>query len=223
MKVSDAVLARRSIRAFTSKTVPKATLRQAIEQASRSPSGGNLQPWRIYAVAGDTLKQIKDSVHSRIERGEMSDSHDYAIYPSNLWEPYRTERYVLGEDMYRLLGIDREDKLGRVRQFAQNFEMFSAPQGLFCYVDRRMGPPQWADLGMYLQTLMLLLQDAGIDTCAQEAWSTFSATVAKVLSPPPELMLFCGMAIGYRVLDARVNQLVSRRLPLDSFADFRGF
>jgi nitroreductase len=147
---------------------------------------------------------------------------EYEIYPANLWEPHRTARFELGEQMYALLGVGRADKVGRIRQFAANYQFFGAPAALFCYVDRRMGPPQWSDLGMYLQTLMLLLRERGLDSCAQECWSVYHQTVGQFLGTPVEDMLFCGMAIGYADPAAPVNLLESERLPLAQFATFRG-
>lgn len=223
MKVSEAVASRRSIRAFTPEPVAEAVVRRVVERAARAPSGGNVQPWRIVVAAGEVLEQIKSSVRQALAAGRFGDSDEYRIYPENLWEPHRTERFTVGEELYRLLGIPREDKAARLRQFAKNYEMFGAPVGLFCYIDRRMGPPQWSDLGMYLQTLMLLFQEEGVDTCAQEAWSTFAGAVGQVLHPPAELLLFCGMAIGHRDPAAAVNSLQTRRLPLAAFAEFRGF
>ncbi|MFA5941616.1 MAG: nitroreductase [Sinimarinibacterium sp.] len=223
MQVTEAVRSRRSVRAFLDTPVPGAVLREAIELAARAPSGGNLQPWRIFALAGAPLAEIKAGVAQRLQKADPQERPEYAVYPPDLWEPHRTERFDLGEAMYALLGIPRADKAGRLRQFARNYQFFGAPAGLFCYVDRRMGPPQWSDLGMYLQTLMLLLRERDLDSCAQECWSAYPKTVASVLKPPPELMLFCGMSIGYADPDAPINRLHSRRLPLEGFAEFRGF
>lgn len=223
MNVTEAVQARRSTRAFLDRPVPPALLREAVELAARSASGGNVQPWRIFVVTGDPLRQISARVAERIRRADPDERPEYAIYPANLWEPHRTARFELGEQMYAALGIGRDDKLGRLQQFTRNYEFFGAPAGLFCYVDRRMGPPQWSDLGMYLQTLMLLLGERGIDSCAQECWSVYPKTVASILQPPGELMLFCGMAIGYADTEAPVNNFRSQRLPLEQFAQFVGF
>jgi nitroreductase len=85
-----------------------------------------------------------------------------------------------------------------------------------------MGPPQWSDLGMFLQTLMLLLRDEGLDSCAQEAWSVYPKTVGTLLELPPERMLFCGMAIGYADPDAPANRVHSERASLETFARFHG-
>jgi len=222
LNVTEAVNTRRSVRAFLDTPVPGAVLREVVERAGRSASGGNLQPWRLYVIGGDTMADLKARMEKRLTTGPTSDPTEYEIYPPDLWEPYRTERYVVGEEMYALLGTPRTDKPGRLRQFARNFQFFGAPAALFCYVDKRMGRPQWSDLGMYLQTLMLLLREQGLDSCAQECWSVYPKTIGEFLQPPEELMLFCGMAIGYADPDAPVNRLRTRRLPLDQFATFRG-
>ncbi len=86
-----------------------------------------------------------------------------------------------------------------------------------------MGPPQWSDLGMYMQTVMLLAREHGLDTCAQEAWSAWYRTVGECLRRAAELMLFSGMALGYRDRDAPINRLVTERAPLDEIAVLRGF
>jgi len=125
--------------------------------------------------------------------------------------------------MYATIGVPREDKLARLLQFARNYEFFGAPVGLFFYVDRQMGPPQWSDLGMFMQTVMLLAREHGLHTCAQEAWSVWHRTVGRFLQVPPERMLFSGMALGYRDESAPINRLRTDRAPLAEIADFRGF
>jgi len=144
----------------------------------------------------------------------------YNIYPPKLKEPYRTSRYELGEQMYSLLGIEREDKEGRINQVMKNFEFFGAPSALFCFVDKQMGPPQWSDLGMFLQSFMLLAQEFGIDTCAQEAWAMKQESVSSFFDVSSDDMLFCGMSIGYKDAEAPINKLVSSRRPIEEWASF---
>ncbi len=225
MHVADALAARRSIRDFLPTPVPGELIRKVLATAARSPSGGNLQPWHIDMVAGaplqDLLARVK-AAQAAVAAGDTSEQPEYAIYPKELVAPYRDRRFQIGEDMYAALGIPREDRAARLRWFARNYEGFGAPLLLFCSVDRRMGPPQWSDLGMYLQSVMLLLQEEGVDSCAQEAWSVFPRTVGGFLGLPPERMLFTGMAIGYRNPEHPVNAVVARRAPLDEFASFHG-
>ena len=135
-------------------------------------------------------------------------------------EPYRSSRFKIGEDMYATLGITRDDKPARFAQFAKNLDFFGAPAALFCFVERQMGPPQWSDLGMFLQTFMLLAQEAGLDTCPQEAWAVHEEAVSEFVGAPPEQRIFCGMAIGHADSDHPINSLVSDREPLDVFARF---
>ena len=202
MDVSDAVERRTSVRAFLPDPVDGATVRAILFRALRAPSGGNLQPWRIHALTGEPLSALRATMRTRLAEaaapGGPGEGGEYAVYPEALHEPYRERRFAVGEAMYARLGIARMDKAGRLAWFARNFDFFGAPVGLFFSLDRRMGPPQWSDLGMLMQTVMLLAVEQGLDTCAQEAWSVWPKTVRAFLRLPDEHMLFCGMALGRR-------------------------
>ncbi len=223
LSVSDAVNSRLSVRAFRPDPVPGALLRQILQKAARAPSGGNLQPWQLVLLTGAPLQSLLAQVSARAAAQPNGEASEYPIYPSPIREPYRARRAEIGEDMYALLGIAREDRVGRRAWFARNFQLFGAPVGLFCFIDRGMGAAQFSDLGMMLQTIMLLLREAGLDSCAQEAWAMFAPTLYQALATPPNLMLFCGMAIGYRDDQAPVNALRSKRAGLEEFARFEGF
>ena len=216
MKVSEAVTKRSSIRSFLDTPVSNVVLKELLQKSSRSPSGGNLQPWKIFVINESAMNDFLLFQ----EKWNEPETPAYEIYPSKLKEPYRTSRYELGEQMYSLLGIPREDKLARLDQVMKNFKFFGAPCALFCFVDRQMGPPQWSDLGMFLQTFMLLAQEEGLDTCAQEAWSMKQDSVSEFVKAEDNHMLFCGMAIGYRDDSAIVNSLKSERRPLKEWAKF---
>lgn len=216
MNVSEAVASRRSIRAFLDTPVPRELLETLLQRAARAPSGGNLQPWRVTVVQGAAMARLLAFLAERTG----VETPAYHVYPKDLKEPYRSARFKVGEDMYALLGIPREDRPRRFAHLARNFRFFDAPAGLFCFVDRQMGPPQWSDLGMFLQTFMLLAQEAGLDTCAQEAWAMRPDSVAEFVEADPGWMLFCGVAVGYRDPDAPVNALVSDREPLSVWARF---
>ena len=216
MNVSDAVNSRMSVRAFLSKKVSNELIKTLLLKASRSPSGGNLQPWKIFIVNG---KSMDDFLEFQ-EKWDQPETPAYEIYPPKLKEPYRTSRFALGEQMYELLGIPREDKDGRISQVMKNFEFFGAPCAFFCFIDRQMGPPQWSDLGMFLQTFMLLAKEAGLDTCAQEAWSMKHDSVSEFVQADAEDLLFCGMCVGYRDDQEPINTLQSERRPLEDWAKF---
>ena len=216
MEVTSAINKRISVRQFTQEPVAVEVLMALLEGAARAPSGGNVQPWRIYVVNGESMTRMREFLTTQ----PPADEPEYEIYPPNLQEPYRTNRFALGEQMYATLGIAREDKEGRRRQFAHNNDFFGAPTGIFCFIDRVMGPPQWSDLGMFLQTFMLLAVEQGLGTCAQEYWSVRHKAVAEFVGAPENEMLFCGMALGHPDNTAPVNTLYSERMSLDQWATF---
>lgn len=222
MKVSQAVRTRFSARGFLDKPVAEETVREILDCARHSPSGGNLQPWHVYVVMGADTRRLVDIVRARMKDRPDGEPSEYSIYPSPLKEPYRTRRFRCGMDLYDTIGIEREDRAGRRRQFERNYEFFGAPVGMFFYVDREMGPPQWADIGILLQTIMLLAREHGLHTCPQEAWSAWPQTVGEFFGVPETLMLFCGLSLGYLDPDDPVNELRTQRAAVDEIATFVG-
>ena len=216
MNVSEAVEARRSIRSFLDTPISDEQLSQLLEKAARAPSGGNVQPWRVFVINGPSMPKF----HQFLADTDPREKPAYEIYPKELPSPYRDSRFKVGEDMYKLLNIPRDDKPSRFAHLARNFKFFDAPAAFFCFIDKTMGPPQWSDLGMFLQTFMLLAQEEGLDTCAQEAWANRSQAVAKFVGAEDNLMLFCAMAIGHKNPEADVNRLVSDRAPLEAWVKF---
>lgn len=224
MNVSDAVRQRRSIRDFQPDPVPHALLADILDVARWAPSGSNVQAWRIIAVAGaerDAIVEMALCTESTPAMGKTQDA--FPIYPPELWEPLRTRRFALAEDMYRALGIPREDKPARLRHVARNFEFFGAPVGLFFIIDQRVAHGQWAHLGMLMQTVALLLEERGLGSCMQEAWATFRPQLAERFALASTEMVYCGMAVGFPKLDNPVNQFPRSRISLDELVDFRGF
>ena len=201
MNVSEATARRFSARAFKSDPVPGSLVREILEMAQRAPSGGNLQPWRVYALTGEPLEALKNAA-----KADGPAPTEYPVYPENLWDPFRTRRFVCGEDLYASIGIPRDDKTG-----------------LFFCIDRNLGPPQWSDLGMFMQTVMLLAVERGLDTCAQEFWARFAQTVARCLSLPDDHMVFSGMALGYLDPDHPINNWRTRRDPFEVWCEMQGF
>ncbi|MCF8478104.1 MAG: nitroreductase [Pseudolabrys sp.] len=223
MDIFEAVSSRYSCRAYLPTPVPEATVRDILGRAARAPSGGNLQPWRVHALAGARLEALRTIVRSRLDELLRIEGAEYDIYPRDLKEPYEARRHRSGVMLYQSIGVTREDRAGRYRQYARNFLFFDAPVGLFFSIDRSLGPPQWSDVGGYLQTVMLLARGYGLHCCAQEAWTHWHKTLPSFLDLPAEHILFCGMALGYEDPDAAINRWRSPRAPLDEFASFDGF
>ncbi|QJP15580.1 nitroreductase [Starkeya sp. ORNL1] len=218
MDVYEAVTSRRAVRGFTDRDISKEMLERVLSAAAWSPSGSNLQPWNTYVVTGAPLAELKKRAGERVAARTPWDEREYEMYPPELESPYRDRRSAFGHERYSALGITSDDWEARQRAASANWDCFGAPAALFCYIDRDLGAPQWADVGMYLQTVMLLLRSEGLHSCPQMAWSVYRKTVAEVLSPPEGLILFCGMSIGYE--DVTEPYKRTGRAPLNETVTF---
>ncbi len=212
MNVTDAVAYRRSVRGFLDKPVDMAVVKDIIERAARAATGGNVQPWHVDLVHGESMKQLKAIMAEKIA-ARQPEVPEYNIYPPALKQPYEGRRFEVGEMLYGSLGIAREDRKGRAIWFSRNFQFFNAPVGLFLSLDRQMGPPQWGDAGMMLQNICLLLCEAGLDSCPQECWAVYPKTVGAFLRLPEDRILWTGLAIGFKDPADPANNLMPNRAP----------
>ncbi|WP_027014970.1 nitroreductase [Comamonas composti] len=217
MNVEQALQARHSVRAFLPRVPDAATVSDLMEKAAQAASGGNMQPWRVLALTGEPLAEVLAAV-AAAEPEESSIS-----YPPQLWEPYRSRRFENGEDLYRSIGIGRDNKPARLEQLARNGRFFGAPVGLFVAMEQRMGPAQWMDLGIYLQSFMLLASAKGLATCAQGFWRRYSNLLAERLELPQGYQIAVGMALGYEDCSAPINSWRSSRASMEQWGELKGF
>jgi nitroreductase len=224
MDVFEAVDSRIACRHFLDKPVDLDIVKDLIVKAQRAASGGNLQPWNVYALAGKPLADFKAIVQKRLAKDDPRHAKtEYQVYPEPMFGAYQDRREEHGVQLYGSLGIDRKNPAARLAQFNKNFEFFGAPVALFITIDRRLGPGQWSDLGGYIHALAFLARGYGLDTCPQEAWARLHDTVGNYLKLPPNEMLFCGVAIGYGDRKHKANDFRSPRAELHEFCKFQGF
>lgn len=219
MNVSEAVMARRSIRAFKDRPVALETIRRVLETARWAPSGCNFQPWEAVVLTGQPLKALQEVLLA----AQPDDPLEYRFDRPEQDEKYKARLHALGAAMYGAQGIGRADSDARGEFMRLNMVSFGAPVLLLCHFPKFMGEPQWSDMGMWLQTIMLLLQEEGLDTCPQEFMGMFGRTIKAHLGLRDDIMLFCGLAIGEREADAPVNGFERARVPLDEQVTFLGF
>lgn len=221
LSVTEAVRQRHSVRAFLPDPVSWTTIEEILEIAARSPSGGNLQPWHVDVVSGEALEELKRRASDRLREG--LEPTEFNVYPPDISQVHEERRGQCGEDLYSAIGIVRNDRPARWAQFLKNYELFGAPVGMFFSIDRSFDRPQWAHLGMFIQTIMLLAEERGLATCPQEAWAALHGTVSDFLELPPSRILYCGLALGYEDRSQPINGFRTSREEVVSFATFRGF
>lgn len=215
MSVSEAVVSRRSVRAFLDRPVAQATIREILDKARMTPSGCNIQPWQAIVLA---------ALQKKLRGAPFQDPPEYDQVSIASMAPYAERLHGISAELYGSMGIPRDDKEARARFADRNWDNFGAPAVLFCYFPRIMREPNWSDMGMWLQTIMLLAREAGLDTCPQESLAFHARIVNDHLGiDDAKHLFFCGRAIGYRDPAAPENNFPRPRLALDEQIVFRGF
>ena len=219
----EALLSRRSVRAFKPDAVPLALVEEILALASRTPSGTNIQPWKVRVLAGAVRDRVSAAMlEAYAVEGAESFKRPYNYYPVKWREPYLARRRKLGWDLYGLLGISRDNKAGMDAQYTRNYKFFDAPVALIFTLDADMETGSWLDYGMFLQSIMIAARAKGLDTCAQAAIANAHRVLRRELAIPDSEQIVCGMSLGY-ARDDIVNHLVTTREPVRNFAQFLGF
>lgn len=219
MDVAEAVAARRAIRAFLDKPVDPAVLRRVIEQAQMAPSGYNFQPWEAVVLTGDKLGELS----RLLLEASPQDSPEYQLVPRGLPKFYKERRDTIVERRMQAAGIARNDEAGRAQFQKRNFRFYGAPAAMFTFVPRIMGLPQWSDVGMWLQTVMLLLVGEGLGSCPQESLFVHGRLIKEFFGVGDEThIFFCGMAIGHPDTQAPLNRFERTRAPISEAVRFVG-
>ncbi|SFV11986.1 nitroreductase [Pseudoduganella namucuonensis] len=220
--VDNAIVSRRSIRAFLPTPVAREDIERLLEVAARAPSGTNTQPWKVYVLTGDKKQDLSARILAAHADPALAATHteEYAYYPREWKSPYIDRRRKVGWDLYALLGLTRENKRGMSAQHGRNYEFFGAPVGLMFTIDRVMEQGSWLDYGMFLQNIMVAARGRGLDTCPQAAFTQYHRIIREVLELPDNEMVVCGMSLGYADPGRVENTLLTERAPASSFVKF---
>jgi len=216
MDVLEAMEARQSTRAFTSRNVDQTDIEQLLNSAARAPSGVNSQPWRVAVATGQTKQHISDALLSARKEGVESNP-DYSYYPTVWKDPYKQRRVACGKALYSALGISKEDKTRQLQAWENNYQFFGAPVGLFFFIDRDLNKGSWLDMGMFIQNVMLAAIGHGLATCPQASLAEYPQIVRNILGIDEQYLLICGMALGYADPSQPVNQYRLDREPQENF------
>jgi nitroreductase len=218
--VFEAARTRRSIRAYKPDAVPPATLRKIVELGRHTPSGSNIQPWRVHVLTGATLKRVGAAIQQAFLRDEPGHKRDYDYYTDPVFEPYLQRRRECGWGLYSTLGIGRGDHEKSKAYRATNYNFFGAPTGLVFTIDRTLEKGSWLDYGMFLQTIMLAARAQGLHTCAEASIASYPDIVRRELGLTDDWVVICGMALGYADGAAVINTFQPPRIALEDYAVF---
>jgi len=220
MDLDTALDSRSSARVFKSDPVSRELVEEILERAARSPSGTNVQPWKVYVAMGPARERLTRELLAYREKNPKDGGKEWPTVSKRV-EPYLSRMRTLGKEMYTLLEIPKGDKQANWNQWGRNYKFFDAPVGLIFTIDKDLDRTSWLDIGIFIQSLMLSATARGLDTCAQGAWNQFWRVTKDVLEIPDNEYVVCGMSLGYADKTAPVNTLVAEREPVSSFAFFR--
>ncbi|MFZ6648410.1 nitroreductase [Undibacterium sp. TJN25] len=218
--VDETMTSRRSVRAFLPDAVAKEDIEKILEVSSRAPSGSNTQPWKVYVLTGEKLKQLAAAILAAHNAAGGGHAEEYNYYPVKWTSPYVDRRRKIGWDLYALLGLGRENKAGMHAQHGRNYGFFDAPVGFIFTIDKVMEQGSWLDYGMFLQNVMLAARARGLDTCPQAAFNQYHKIIAEVLQLPENEMVVCGMSLGYEDRSKIENTLTTERETVAGFVKF---
>ena len=224
LTADEALLTRRSVRAFLPQPVARAEVEALLALACRSASGSNIQPWKVHVFSGELRQRISRTILEAIDRDPRDQyQREWNYYPLNWREPYIGRRRKIGWDLYGLLGIPKGDFERTEAQRRQNYEFFGAPVGMIFTLDEDLEIGSWLDLGIFIGSLTIAARGRGLDTCPQAAFADFHALIRPLLGIPENQIIICGLALGYADPEALVNRLITDRAPVEEFARFPGF
>jgi nitroreductase len=206
------ILERHSTRKFLSQPVPRDIVDEALALAQHAPSNSNIQPWRLVFAVGAARDRLKDALLAVANR----EAPNIPPLPE-AFEHYRRE---LGAEVYGSMGIAREDKVRHAAAVMRNFEFFGAPLvGIVC-MHQDLGQPDAMSVGMYLQTLLLVLTERGLGTIVEVSVAGYSDVIRTELKIPLELTIICGLAVGYPDPDFPTNKLHIAREAVEKNVQF---
>jgi len=218
MSVSDALQKRVSVRAFKDTPVPQKVLEEIFALARHAPSNCNIQPCQAYVVSGAKKDQLKNELVSAVTSGKPAN-------PDFEWDVryqgvHRERQFGSANALYGAMGIERTDKPRRQIAMLRNWSFFDAPHAAFFTMEKYLKLTGAVDLGIYAQTLTLLMTERGIASCMQGALGMFPDPARKMFGLPDDVGILFGMSFGYADVDAPANKARTDRVPLDTAVRF---
>ncbi|MDP6377417.1 MAG: nitroreductase [Pseudomonadales bacterium] len=210
---------RRTIRGFKADPVPNDTIVEVIDIARHAPSNSNTQPWHIAVVSGAPRDKLEKAIFKEINSGKKP----YPTFPSGgvgLTGVYKQRQYDCAFSYYATMGIAREDVPARQALLLKNWEFFGAPHVAFLSMPETMHRANAIDIGIFLQTVMLLFVERGVSCCPQGALGSYPGPVREIADIPRDNAILCGLSFGYAQEDALINEVKMQREPLDVVASF---
>jgi len=221
LDIIDAINNRRSIRAFKKDPVPKEVINKVLEAAVRAPSGMNTQPWEFVVASGKVLDEIRE---------ECNKLFNEQAFPTNdmLRKPYegvyRQRQVELAMEIFKIIGIKREDREARNKWMLRGFRFFDSPCQIVICADKEMQYHlDMLGIGALCQTIALAALEYGLGTCIADQGIMYDHVWRKYANIPESKRLVAGITIGYPDPGFPVNAMVTPRETVDKITTWLGY
>lgn len=203
MTVKEALNSRFSCRVFQDMPVEKKVLEEIFEDAFRTPSWANSQPWDIYVAGKEQMEKILQG---------MNDCRKQRVHTS-LDLPFRG---VWSEEAKKHMDQFFEDVYAceerRNLDFTmQNRNLFYAPCAVFICMEKGLSAWSYYDIGAFSQSLMLSATEHGLATIPAAVFVGYPDLIRQVMQIPDNKDVIIGIGIGYADMDVKVNHFKSQR------------
>lgn len=219
MSVIEAIYSRRSVRGYLDKEVPADVLNRIFEVAQMAPSNCNVQPWKVFVASGALKDRLKKKmVENTINRIEPNPDYPYR---GTFEGEYRKRQVDCAVALYNNMGIERDDKEGRLRAIVRNFEFFDAPYIAFLGMNPAFGTTVALDVGMYAQSLMLTMVAFGLHSCPMGTMRNYPDMVREAFDIQDDTKILFGLSFGYEDTAVAANKTRTAREPISASVVFR--
>lgn len=179
--------------------------------AGKAPSNCNVQPWITHIVSGAALSRIRAVLLAEAKAGRVDPDVPLSTH---YVDQYKARRIGSAVTLFHATGVERDDPEARAHSFLRNYELFDAPHAAFFFMPRYFGLREAADVGIYVQTLMLALTAQGLGSCPQGAISHYSGALKRKLGISDELICLFGLSFGYPDDSHASAKAITDRAPL---------
>jgi nitroreductase len=217
MEVIEAILARHSVRDFSSRPVPRETVMKILEAATRSPSGGNGQPWEVFVASGATLEKIRKVYLERFQSGPGGPPPGG---PPPQPDYIKERMAIIRKERFELLGLDPNDPASGKIFMEWGSRLFGTPVLAVICMDKALSAN--LDIGLFIQTVCLAAQGYGVDSFIAGGFVSHQDVLRKELEIPENLNIITGIGLGYPNPDAVINTYRSPRRPVQEVVRYKG-
>lgn len=203
---------RQSIRQFLPEPLSQADIQAVLDDALRSPSAVNAQPWQVHIASGETLAKLSEKLVNEFRLGRANPDFEYN--QANFGDVYEARMRDSYKRLYEAFNVSRADKVGRQNFAEENVRFYGAPHAAFFFMPK-IGDNVYSamDVGMLVQTFMLALTARGFGSVPQLLLAFYPDVVREMFGVSDDYQLMVGVSFGRPDTQSPANDIRQPRAP----------